>query len=90
MQNLVKIDLAVAALRMREKTRFPVGFFCLHIRRSVYPFFSTPTGHIFSAILTLNGSYDVFLQPLVPFGGRDEIAPHLGGSNPPKPPILGA
>ena len=79
MQNLVKIDLAVAALRMREKTRFRVGFFCLHIRlsvdRSVYPFFATPTGHIFSAILTLNGSYDVFLQPLVPFGGRDEIAP---------------
>ena len=26
-QNLVKIDLAVAALRMREKTRFRVGFF---------------------------------------------------------------
>ena len=25
-QNLVKIDLAVAALRMREKTRFRVGF----------------------------------------------------------------
>ena len=26
-QNLVKIDLAVAALRMREKTRFRVVFF---------------------------------------------------------------
>jgi len=26
-QNLVKIDLAVAALRMREKTRFRVGVF---------------------------------------------------------------
>jgi len=34
-QNLIKIDLAVAALRMREKTRFRVGFFCLHIRLSV-------------------------------------------------------
>ena len=29
-QNLVKIDLAVAVLRMREKTRFRVGFF-VHI-----------------------------------------------------------
>ena len=28
-QNLVKIDSAVAALRMREKTRFRVGFFLL-------------------------------------------------------------
>ena len=82
-QNLVKIDLAVAALRMREKTRFRVGFF-LFTYRSVYPFFATPTGHIFGAILTLNGSYDVFLQPLVPFGGRDEIAPHLGGQIPKK------
>ena len=80
-QNLVKIDLAVAALRMHEKMRFRVGFF---VYISVYPFFATPTGHIFSAILTLNGSYDVFLQPLVPFGGRDEIAPHLGGQIPQK------
>jgi len=59
----------------------------LHIRLSIYPFFITPTGHIFSAILTLNDSNDVFLQPLVPFGGRDEIAPHLGGQIPPKPPF---
>jgi len=28
-QNLIKIDSAVAAVRMREKTRFRVGFFCL-------------------------------------------------------------
>ena len=28
-QNLIKIDSAVAALRMREKTRFCVGFFFL-------------------------------------------------------------
>ena len=34
-QNLIKIDSAVAALRMREKTRFRVGFFCLHIRLSI-------------------------------------------------------
>jgi len=81
-QNLVKIDLAVAALCMREETRFRVGFF---VYISVYPFFSTPTDHIFSTILTLNGSYDVFLQPLVPFVCRDEIAPHLGGgANPQK------
>ena len=87
MQNLIKIDSAVAAVRMREKTRFRVGFFCLHIRRSVYPSLATPTGHIFSPILTLNGSYDVFLQPLVPFGGRNEMAPHLGVQIPPKPPF---
>jgi len=91
-QNLIKIDSAVAALCIREKTGFCVVFFCLHpsvylsiclsvcmsVCLSVYPFFATPTGHIFSAILTLTGSNDVFLQPLVPFGGRDEIAPHLG------------
>jgi len=86
--NLIKIDSAVAALRMREKTRYRVGFFLLTYL-SIYPFFATPRGHIFSAILTLNGSYDVFLQPLVPFGGRDEIAPHLGGQIPQKPPFLG-
>jgi len=86
-QNLVKIDLAVAALRMRENTRFRVGFF---VYISVYPYFITPTGHIFSTILKLNGSYDVFLQPLLRFGGRDEIAPHLGGQIPLKTPILGA
>ena len=90
MQNLIKIDSEVAAVRMREKTRFRVGFFLFtypSIRRSVYPFFATPTGHIFSAILTLNGSYDVFLQPLVPFGGRDEMAPHLGVQIPQKNPF---
>ena len=31
-QNLVKIDLAVAALHMREKTRFRVGFFHAYAR----------------------------------------------------------
>jgi len=88
-QNLIKIDSAVAAVRVREKNAVSAWvFFCLHIRRSVYLFFATPTGRIFSAILTLNGSYDVFLQPLVPFGGRDEIAPHLGIKSP-KNPILG-
>ena len=29
MPNLIKIDSAVAALRMREKTRYRVGFFLL-------------------------------------------------------------
>ena len=68
--NLIKIDSAVAALRMREKTRFRVGFFVyISVYPSIYPFFITPTGHIFSAILTLTGSNDVFLQPLVRFGG---------------------
>ena len=64
------------------KKRGFVWVFFVYI--SVYPFFATPTGHIFSAILTLNGSYDVFLQPLVPFGSRDEIAPHLEGQIPKK------
>ena len=100
-QNLFKIDSAIAALRMREKRGLGVGF--LFTYPSIYPFFITPTGHIFSAILTLsamshlrfcratltrdsvarqnrrcdmalNGSHDVFLQPLMPFGGCDEIA----------------
>ena len=88
MQNLIKIDLAVGALRMREKTRYRVGFF-LFTYRSVYPFFATPTGRIFSAILTPDGSYDVFPQPLVPFGGRVNIAPHLGGQIPQKNPFWG-
>ena len=51
---------------------------------SIYPYLATPIGHISSDILTLHGSYDVFLQPLVPFGGHDEIAPHLGSQIPPK------
>ena len=68
-----------------KKRGFVWVFFCLHID----PLFATPTGHIFSAVLTLNGSYDVFLQPLVPFGGRDEIAPHLGGQIPQKNPFWG-
>jgi len=63
--NLIKIDSVVTALCMREKTRFHVVFF---VYISVYPFFITPTGHIFSSILALNSSNDAFLQPLVPFG----------------------
>ena len=66
--------------------RFRVGFFVyISVYRSIYlsVLHHAYTGHIFSAILTLNGSYDVFLQPLVPFEGRDEIAPHLGGQIPP-------
>ena len=59
-----------------------IGSFTL--RRSVYPYFATPTGHIFSTILMLNGSYDVLLQPLVPFAGRNEIAPYLGVKSPKK------
>jgi len=66
--NLIKIDSAVAALRMREKTRVRVFLLTyLSFLRHAY------RSH-FRAILTLNGSYDVFLQPLVPFVGRDEIA----------------
>jgi len=47
--NLIIIDSAIAALRMREKTPFRVGFLLtyLSIDRSVYPFFATPTGVTF-------------------------------------------
>ena len=61
---------------MREKTRFVWIFF---INISVYlsvRFFVGATGHSFGAILTLNGSNDVISQPLVPFGGHINIAPH--------------
>jgi len=85
--NLMKIDSAIAALRMREKTRCRVGFFCLHIYLSINPFFNVPTGYIFSAILMLNGSYDMFLQPLMPFRVKMREPP-FRGSNPPKTPIL--
>ena len=47
MQNLIKIDSAIATLRMREKTRFRVGFLFTYL--SVYPFFATPTGYTFLA-----------------------------------------
>ena len=75
-QNLVGIDSAVTDLRMREKTRFVWIFFinisiCLSVR-----FFVGATGHSFGAILTLNGSNDVISQPLVPFDGHINIAPH--------------
>jgi len=58
-QNLIKIDSAVAAcaVRMPEKKRgFTWVFFVsISIYLSIYLFFTTPTGHIFSAILTLSG-----------------------------------
>jgi len=65
---------------MREKTRFVWIFFinisiCLSVYLSVR-FFVAATGHSFVAILTLNGSNDVISQPLVPFGGHINIAPH--------------
>ena len=74
MQNLVGIDLAVTDLRMREKNTFCVDFLLtyLSICLSVC-FFVAATGHSFEVISTLNGSNDVTLQPLVPFGGN--IAP---------------
>jgi len=44
------------------------------------------TGHEshFRVILTLSGSNHVVLQPLVPFGVRNEIAPQFGGQIPQK------
>ena len=58
------------------KNTFCVDFFinisiCLSVR-----FFVGATGHSFGAILTLNGSNDVISQPLVPFDGHINIAPH--------------
>jgi len=38
--------------------------------------FVAATGHSFGPILTVNGSNDVTSQPLVPFGGRINIAPY--------------
>jgi len=75
-QNLVGIDTAVTDVRMLEKNTVCVDFF---INISVYlsvRFFVGATGHSFGAILTLNGSNEVILQPLVPFGGHINIAPY--------------
>jgi len=77
--SLKSIQLLPLCARVK-KTGFRVFF--LFTYPSIYPSFATPTGPIFSVILTLNGSYDVFLQPLVPFVGSDEIAPDLGGQIP--------
>jgi len=40
-------------------------------------------------ILTIYMSYDVFLRKEVPFGGPDEVAPHLGSQIPQKPQFWG-
>jgi len=73
-QNLVGIDSAVTDLRMREKNTILCRFFLLTYLSVRY--FVGATGHIFVVILTLNGSNDVIPQPLVPFGGRINIAPY--------------
>ena len=44
LQNLIKIDSAVAALHMRDNMAFDVGFLSTYL--SVAPFFATLTGHI--------------------------------------------
>jgi len=90
--TLIKIDSAVASLYVREKTRLRVVFlftYLLYLRIYISVLRHAYRPH-FSVILTLNGSYDVFLQPLASFGVHDEIA-QFSGSNPPYPsPILGA
>ena len=73
MQNLVRIDLAVTDLCMREKTRFVWIFLLTYLS---VRFFVGATGHSFWAIFMLNGSNDVISQPLVPFGGHINIAPY--------------
>jgi len=71
-----KIWQKKGSLGLNQKHDIAWGFFVnISIYLSIYPFFATPTGRIFSAILTFDGSYDVFLQPSVPFGGRVKTTP---------------
>jgi len=41
------------------------------------PFFVAYTGHITKVFLLLNGSYDVFLKPLLAFWGLNDKTLHL-------------
>jgi len=67
-QNLARIDSIVTDLRMREKTRFCVDFLLTYLSVCMSDrFFFAATDHSVSAILTLNGSNNVFSQPLLPF-----------------------
>jgi len=52
-------------------------------------FFGSRPGRTCGPILTMYTSYDVFLRKEVPFGGVDEIAPHLGGQIAPKTQFWG-
>ena len=52
-------------------------------------FFSSRPARTGGRILTIYTSYDVFPPKEVPFGGADDIAPHLGGQMPQKPQFLG-
>jgi len=51
------------------------------------PFFSlnAPTGQTAGPIFTHDGSFDAELPKDVPFGGLDDIGPHLGGQAPKHP-----
>jgi len=89
-QNFVGIDSAVTDLRMCEKHDFVWIFLLtyLSIYLSVRSFVGA-TGHSFGAILTVNGSKDLILQPLVPFGGHINITAYKGSQIPPKPQFRG-
>ena len=65
-QNLVGIGSAATFLRMREKHGFVWIFLLTDLRYLSIRFFARATGHSFGAILTVDGSCGVFLQPLVP------------------------
>ena len=52
-------------------------------------FLGSRQAHTGGPILTIYTSYDVFPRKEVPFGGLDEIAPHLGGQIPQKPQFWG-
>jgi len=61
----------IVALTTLSHYRASMWSVCLSVR-----FFVGATRHSFGAILTRNGSNDVISQPLVPFDGHINIAPH--------------
>jgi len=77
-QNLVGIGSAITDLHMREKNMHQSV--CLSISACSYRY-------SFGAVLPLNGSNNVFSQPLVLLGGHVNIAPQSPPrqSNPPPP-----
>ena len=68
----------------------PSGWALAHILVLFTLFLGSRPARTGGPILTIYTSYDVFLRKEVPFGGLDEIAPHLGGQIPQKKTILGA
>ena len=55
----------------------------------LFTLFFSPPARAGGRILTIYTSYDVIPPKEVPFGGGDDIAPHLGSQMPQKPQFLG-